>query len=186
MKVEIRTPFPDTFVRSSLKTDKMKTIPLTKGKVALVDDGDYDYLMQWKWCDTHGYAMRRSYEKGTRKRKTILMHRVIMNTPVGLEVDHKDFNGLNNQKYNLRNCTSDENRRYRRGKGVSKYMGVSLHTQVKVGKKSTYFYQKWIAYIRVGSKYIYLGVHEKEEDAARAYDDAARKYNITFANLNFK
>lgn len=186
MKVETRTPFPDTFVRDHKQTGIMKTINLTKGKVALVDDEDYDFLMQWKWCDTHGYAMRRSYEKGTRKRKTILMHRVIMNTPDGLEVDHKDFNGLNNQKHNLRNCTSDENRRYRRGKGTSKYMGVSLHTQVETRKKGTYFYQKWIAYIRIGNKYVYLGVHEKEEDAARAYDEAAKKHNIEFANLNFK
>lgn len=90
---------------------KMKEIQLTQGKVALVDDEDYDFLMQWKWhahkdyySEDVYYAGRRDYSCGGNG-KSVQMHRVIMKTPINLCVDHIDHNTLNNQKNNLRNCS---------------------------------------------------------------------------------
>lgn len=89
----------------------MKTIPLTRGMFTLVDDEDYEWLNQWKWCACkighHFYAHRTTgYPK---KQYGIRMHRLITNAPAGLEVDHVDRNGLNNQRSNLRLCTHKEN-----------------------------------------------------------------------------
>jgi hypothetical protein len=179
MKVETRTPFPDTFVRDILKTGTMKTIPLTQGKVALVDDEDYEYLNQWRWYaqkdPNNFYAVRNSYGKKG-KQTRIIMHRLIMDTPELLQVDHIDHNGLNNQKHNLRNCTRIENLRNRAACGFSRYLGVSC---LPYGKR-------WQAKINVSKKNIYLGVFKTKEEAARAYDKAAKEYYGEFANLNYK
>src|SRR3990167_10308366 len=105
----------------------MKEIKLTQGKITLVDDEDFEYINQWKWHviknkkQTHFYAQRS--ENG----KSIRMHRVIMKTPHNKDVDHIDHNGLNNQKNNLRNCTTQENIRNRTSYGKSSYLGVSTH-----------------------------------------------------------
>lgn len=89
----------------------MKEITLTKGKYALVDDSDYEYLKQWKWyaLNSRGiyYAARCEIVDG--KRKTIMMHRVIMSPPLGLEPDHQNHNGLDNQRHNLKNVTHRQN-----------------------------------------------------------------------------
>lgn len=94
----------------------MMQIPLTKGLVALVDDDDYDFLMQWKWCasdcsrglGTKFYAVTqiRTFEY---KRKRIYMHRVIMGEPLNLCVDHINGDSLDNRKENLRSVTVSEN-----------------------------------------------------------------------------
>jgi len=88
----------------------MKEIKLTRGMVALVDDDDYEWISQWEWIVRERkeglyYALR--YDMINRKR--VLMHRIIMNTPPYMQVDHIDHNGLNNQKDNLRNCSHAEN-----------------------------------------------------------------------------
>lgn len=91
----------------------MKEIPLTKGKIALVDDTDYDWLIQWKWhaWTAKGKWFAISQEKEGHKMK---MHRLIMNAPDGLQVDHRNHNGLDNRRENLRICTNTENSRNRR------------------------------------------------------------------------
>ena len=85
----------------------MKEIILTQGQVALVDDEDFEYLNQWKWCAIKSrktyYTTRTIYIPC---KMTVIMHRIIMNTPLDMTVDHIDHNGLNNQKYNLRICTN--------------------------------------------------------------------------------
>lgn len=94
----------------------MKEIKLTQGKVVLVDDEDYEYLNQFKWYalkNHRTYYAQRVIQNNYIKR-TLKMHRVIMDTPCGLEVDHIDGDGLNNQKCNLRNCTFAENRKNRK------------------------------------------------------------------------
>lgn len=103
------------------------------------------------------------------------MHRLIMNTPIGLTVDHIDHDGLNNQKTNLRNCTMKENSMNKsKNKGFStKYKGVYV------------FRNKFAVNIRVDDKIIFLGVFDNAVDGAREYDKAAIKYFGEFAHLNF-
>lgn len=158
----------------------MKEIPLTQGKVALVDDEDYDYLMQWKWNVTNPYKniwyARRTVNLGNNRYKTILMHRVILNIDNNALCDHKDHDGLNNQKDNLRSCTEKENMVNRRScHKTSIYLGVHFY-------KKKYI----VASITVNCETIYLGTFKEEKDAAIAYDKAALKYHGEFANLNFK
>ncbi len=95
----------------------MKLIPLSqnggknKGKYfAKVDDEDYDYLMQWKWSYSHGYASRQAKKWELFSAKHISMHRLIMMCMTSSEIsDHIDMDRLNNQKYNLRKCTKLQN-----------------------------------------------------------------------------
>ncbi len=110
------------------------------------------------------------------------MHRQIMGvTNEKCDVDHKDRNGLNNQRSNLRICSRSNNSKNRtsRKNSSSKYLGVHFHKQK--GKNS-----KWVAQIFVDGAPIYLGRFTIEADAARCYDVAALKYHGEFANLNFK
>lgn len=146
-------------------------------KEILVDDEDYDNVNQFKWSiaktSKHNfYATRNSkYEKG--KRRTIHLHRVIMDvSDSSLQIDHRDHNGLNNQKENLRICTLSENCRNKTAYGTSKYLGVYWNKKDK----------KWIAYIRM----TYIGIFEHEWEAALAYDTKAKELFGEFANLNFK
>lgn len=161
----------------------MKTIELTQGKVALVDDEDYDFLMQWKWQasrTSYGfYAL--GYTKGPHsKRKHLIMHRLIMNTPRGLCVDHRDHNTLNNQKNNLRNCTTSENSKNRKH---DKRKVASIYRGVRIDRRKYGVYIK--ANIVINKKLVHLGNFKTEEQAAVAWDCAARKYYGEFANLNF-
>lgn len=151
-----------------------KQIPLTQGKVALVDDDVYEYLNQWKWrVQIHGNVWYAFRVEG----KAIFMHRVITNAPKGAEVDHKDGDGLNNQRSNLRLCSRAENGANRRTNknSTSGYKGVAF---VKLTGR-------YRAVIRVNYKQINLGSYSNPDDAARAYDTAARKYFGEFASTNF-
>lgn len=189
MKVEIRTPRPDTFVRNYIKTDNMKEIQLTKGQITLVDNEDYDYLMQWSWValfqKDRYYAVARDKYSG-KKQSQIRMHRVIMNTPDGMEVDHVFHNTLDNRKFieingelkqNLRNCTHEQNMMNAQfSRGGSMYIGVYYRKDRKC----------YTATISHKDKSIHLGHFKTEEGAAIAYDNAAKLYRGEFAILNFK
>ena len=89
----------------------MKEIILRNtGNVCLVDDCDFDFLNKWRWKETNnGYAGRTSYNKYNKSFGMLLMHRLINNTPHGLETDHINGIKLDNRKCNLRNVTRSEN-----------------------------------------------------------------------------
>jgi AP2 domain/HNH endonuclease len=151
----------------------MKTIPLTQGKIALVDDGDYEWLNQWKWCvDGHGYAIRKDSSG-----QMIKMHRLIMGEPKGVQVDHIDGNGLNNQRGNLRPATCSQSL-WNRGK----YSGCSSPFKGVCWCKRK---KRWRAQIAQSGVRLHLGYFDTEEEAARAYDKAARELHEGFAKLNF-
>lgn len=158
-----------------------KEIELTQGKYALVDDADYAELSKHKWTLIRGdhhrapdYAVRSVKIDG--KPKAILMHRQIMGFP-NCGIDHIDGNGLNNCRENLRTATQQQNNFNRRiyKNNQSGYKGVYMNT----GKR------KWRAVIRFDKKSIHLGYYFTKEDAAIAYDDAAREYFGEFAKTNF-
>lgn len=141
----------------------MKTIPLTRGCVAIVDDEDYEFLAQWKWYalkqpNTY-YAARDIRVNG--KKKTVWMHRLINNTPDGFLTDHKNGDGLDNQKTNLRTATHQQNmfNSARHKKWSSKYRGVSWHILNK----------RWVAQITVNRCHMNLGSFTTEEAARDAY-----------------
>ena len=149
----------------------MKEIFLTQGKVALVDDEDYERLNQFKWCahrDGYNWYPERSNHYIDDKQKTILMHREIMNAPKGIEVDHRDWDGLNNQKENLRLCTHQQNARNRHAQKNNKLgvKGVRWHKNTK----------KFQARIQVDYKSIHLGLFTIIADADQAYRIAEDKY----------
>ncbi len=160
----------------------MKKIPLTQGKFAIVDDRDYIVLSKHKW-----YAQGRTHyttyaaraiphpEKGWGSQLVIYMHRVIMATPNGLQTDHINHNGLDNRRCNLRSCSVYENQYNQRprGRGVSRYRGVSRHSG------------KWYAQIRHARVRTYIGIFVEEVEAAKAYDAHAKVLHGKFACLNF-
>ena len=156
----------------------MKKIPLTRGKFALVDDEDYEWLNQWKWFyHNQGYAVRNQWNPVTKKSTKISMHREIMKPSKGMIVHHINHNGLDNQRCNLRVCTAAwHNQNSRPSKhNSSKYKGVSWDKRRK----------KWKAYITHKGKRINLGCYIDEEDAARAYDKKAIELYGKNARTNF-
>jgi hypothetical protein len=158
----------------------MKEIALTQGKFALVDDEDFDFLNQWKWCAVkarHTFYAVRSMPGINRKQINVFMHRQILNiTDSKIQGDHLDGDGLNNQRKNLRACTKDENNRNKRidRRSTTGYKGV-----VKI-KKNGYYR----ASIMNNKKRKHLGIFKTPESAALAYDEAAKKYYGEFARLN--
>jgi hypothetical protein len=159
----------------------MKEIKLTRDQFALVDDEDYDFLMQWKWhADFKGktcYA-RRTIRVGGGKVKRIYMHRSIINPPDNMEIDHIDNNGLNNQKNNLRICTHQENTFNTSGfKRKSKYKGVSRKIDHNRNKP-------WRACLKINGKQVQIGTFKEEKQAAIAYNEAVLKYRGRFGVLN--
>lgn len=151
----------------------MKEIILTQGKVALVDDEDYEKVSQYKWHAQKGhntfYAVRSVW-----KSNKIQMHKFIMNANF---IDHKDGSGLNNQKENLRVCNNTENSRNCKltYNSTTGYKGVHWDKNNK----------KYQVEIMVNRKHIFLGRFVDIIEAAKAYDKAALKYFGEFARLNF-
>ena len=137
----------------------------SKGRYAIVDNEDYEWLSQWNWSGE--YATR------TEKGRLIIMHRLILKTPKGKLTDHINRNKLDNRKANLRVCSNAENIRNigMRSHNTSGYKGVHKHRQSG----------RWRASIRVDGKNHNLGLFKNPKDAAQAYILAAKKYHGNFA-----
>lgn len=162
----------------------MKKISLTQGRFALVDDEDYEYLSKWNWYVSNtGYAMRTQYLGGGRaneKKVHIHMHRVINNTPEGMQTDHIDGDRLDNRKSNLRSCQEVDNHKNVgiSSRNTSGYKGVSLcHTKDK-------WRARIVATIDGIRKEIWLGTFDDKLEAAKAYDEASKKYHSEYARHN--
>ncbi len=179
-------------ITDSQSVNPGRIIPLTQGYVAVVDDDDYERINKYRWkamkVGKNGiyiYATRTKMLAtvlGKRKSKEILMHREIVNAQDEQLVDHWDHNGLNNRRYNLRICTQTQNHgnALPRG-GSSRFKGVYWVAkrrlwQAQIGRSNATEGQ---------STGRYLGRYENEEDAALAYDRAAREYFGEFALTNF-
>lgn len=155
----------------------MKQIPLTKGKFAIVDDEDYDFLMIRKWYCRNGYASCK-LKRGSVE-IVINMHRIINRTPEGLDTDHINGNRLDNRKCNLRNATRSQN-------GCNREPSISNKTTGYRGvwKRKNRPEDVWCAEIKVNGKRHRLGTFYDIKDAAVAYNEAAIKYHGEFARLN--
>ena len=154
-----------------------KEIKLTRGFSTIVDDDDFEWLSKSNWhCNANGYAVRKASKKFGRQ-KDIFMHREIIKTPDGMETDHINGNKLDNRKDNLRICTHAENGRNAkmRKDNTSGYKGVYFHKRDK----------HWVAQIDARKKQIFLGYFNTAQEAASAYDEAAKKMFGEFAKLNF-
>jgi len=155
-------------------------VPLTMERVAIIDLDDAVLVMQYKWyCikrhnGTIFYATRK-FGRGTIGRRDVCMHTFLTGYKI---TDHRNGNGLDNRRSNLREVTQLENTHNRRkGKSsLTEYKGVSyIRTE-----------NLWGARIRIGSsKRLYLGRFKTEREAAIAYDNAARIYHGEYARLNF-
>ena len=152
----------------------MKTIPLTIGVSAIVDDEDYEWAMQWNWFrDGDGYAQRTGPG-----RKRIAMHVEIAKRaglPPSPMYDHRDLNPLNNCRGNLRPCNKSLNAANSRKRPfcTSKYKGVTWNRRER----------KWKSRITVMNKEISLGTFTDEREAASAYQTAAVKHFGEFARV---
>ena len=147
----------------------MKKIQLTKGFVTLVDDEDFELLSQWEWSYKGGYACKR------KQGKNIWMHRLIIETPQGMQTDHIDGDGLNNQRNNLRVCTWSQNQanRGKQKNNTSGYKGVCWDKREK----------KWRVTICSDGIRYHVGLFVSKTEAARAYNKKAQELHKDFANV---
>ena len=163
----------------------MKQIPLTQGKVTLVDDDDFEKLNKHKW-----HAMRSPLSGGlnpdtfyaVRKIRTPLggrqlrMHRFITGANAGEQVDHIDSNGLNNQKANLRKCDVQQNAANKRHANSNGFKGIAFLKRPLA--------KPWLAHIKFNGRLMHIGYYKTKIEAASAYDQKAIELFGAFAKLN--
>lgn len=149
---------------------------------AKVDPANYKRLKRYEWTTrkaSNCFHAQRYVAKGKRKRGTIVyMHQEILEVPKGMVTDHINRDGMDNRSANLRAATTAQNSRNRKKFSrpcSSKYKGISLRKKTRT----------WQAMITFENKKIHLGYFKNEIDAAKAYDEAAKKYHGEFACLNF-
>jgi hypothetical protein len=161
----------------------MVKIALTQGSSALVDKKDYPRLSKFIWYAKEGtsgiiYAIH-NFKRSNGKFRPTRMHRFILGLKKGDPlVDHKNQNGLDNRRKNLRICDKSKNafnrKNIKRSHHTSRYKGVSWMKDLG----------KWRATITINYKSIHLGLFETEKMAARAYNLFAKKHIGEFACLN--
>lgn len=170
----------DTMSDDTPTQPETKEIPLSQGKVAIVDATDYEWLSQWKWHaqERQGrwYAVR-TPRLPSGKKTTIRMHREILGiSDCKTVIDHKDHDGLNNTRENIRVTSGSQNQQNTR-----------LRTDNTTGFKGVYFVAnrgRWEAHIHINKRRVGLGFFKTPEEAAKAYDKAAREHFGEFAHTN--
>jgi len=174
-------------------TFNMKLIPLSqtrkckRGELKLfaqVDDADYEEINKYKWTLKNGnktFYAGRTQHLSNGKTKSFQMHRQILGlTDPTILCDHKDQNGLNNQRENLRQCNKSQNAHNTKARGASKYIGVGKY----IDKRHKTHSEIWTSYIRINGKNTYIGRFKTEREAAIAYNDMANKHPNEFRSLN--
>jgi hypothetical protein len=153
----------------------MKRILLINSdKEVFVDDEDFEGVSEYQWrLRSDGYIQGSS----SINRKNIMLHRLILRTPVGFDTDHINHNLRDNRRENLRIATHSQNlaNGLKRRDGSSQFKGVRWHKERR----------KWQARIGYKGKNFHLGLFKSEKEAAIAYDLAALKYFKKFSYLNF-
>ncbi len=146
-----------------------KQIELSQGKIAIVDDEDFEYINKWKWCATKRYNGS-FYAISTDNKKSVYMHRIIMNPPDGVYVDHINRDSLDNRKCNLRYATNSQNQ-----------MNTTAKKNSSTKVKGVFRYgDKFSSQISYDGKRVFLGHFSTIEEAKKAYDLAAQKLHNEF------
>lgn len=154
----------------------MRTLPLSQGLVALIDDEDFSFLSKFKWSAYKGRTTYYAVRQDPDRRTSIPLHRQIMGNPVGKLVDHRNRNGLDNRKRNLRVCDKGQNLQNRGPQKNSKsgLKGVSWCARDKV----------WTVSICSEGRIVRLGYFDCPNEGVKAYNRAARRLHGKFAFLN--
>lgn len=156
-----------------------RPVPLTQGMTALVDPSDWRRVMRHKWCPLrkrNGRLYAQANVKRCGKWVRVLLHRFILGDDAPPLIDHKDNDGLNCTRENLRAATMSENQHNSGPRTPNGFKGVSWHKKAK----------KWVAQICKDGKRVHLGLFDDEVQAAKAYDRAAVELHGQFARLNFE
>jgi hypothetical protein len=163
----------------------MKEIPVHGGLIALIDDEDEALVQGFDWHPVHTNGKSQTYANAwvysTNPPHRVYMHRLLLDVPDDVMVDHINRDGLDNRRSNLRPCTNSQNllnaakRRTNYGTSLSStYKGVSWNKG----------HNKWRSYVFLGGKQIFLGYFVSEVDAALTYNRAATQHYGEFARLN--
>lgn len=153
-------------------------IPLSKGFEAIIDAADVPLVQDFNWCVVlrQRTAYARRCERVGRHSVNIRLHRVLTNAPNGVLVDHRDGDGLNNRRSNLRFATKSQNAHNMRKPCTN----TSGHKGVTWDKRD----HKWQAKIMVGGRQRSLGYFEHKADAARAYAEASAELHGEFGRID--
>lgn len=149
---------------------KTVRIPLTNGGFTLVDAADYELVSACSWRNAGGYAAT------GRCKDMKLLHRLLLKAPAGRIVDHKNRDGLDNRRSNLRLCTHAQNMRNRRKHRDTRSTYKGVHQDPRTGR--------WRAQITHDGSRKHLGLFDDEIQAALQYDVAARRYHGPYAATN--
>jgi len=149
-----------------------RVIKLTQGKNTLVDVGDYEFLSRFKW-----HAVSRGSKFYARNGKLGYMHRIIIHPGSDEQVDHRDGNGLNNVRSNLRRSSNSQNQMNKKKQGgntTSRYKGVYWNKRDRI----------WVVRITRDGSRLFVGRFTSENKAALAYNKKASELFGDFALIN--
>jgi hypothetical protein len=162
-----------------------KEIPLSKGQVAIVDDDDFERVNQYNWhvlfSRSSGVFYASTKWTINHKRVYVSLHSFILNFPKGKQIDHINHDPLDNRKCNLRLCTNQQNSF---NKGPREYMDGRVKTSLYKGVSWKKRNKKWCAQIMVDGKKKHIGLYKEEKEAAKAYNEFAKRLFGDFAYLN--
>lgn len=160
----------------------VKELQLSRGMIALVDDEDYDWLIQYKWYANTFSGRWYAATKGMGDGETTLLHRLIMNPPNGMQVDHINHNGLDCRRCNMRIVTPSQNM-------MNKIKQKSKYSKPCSSRFKGVHWDKlnncWKTEIMINRKHVWIGRFEYEIDAAHAYDVKAKELFGEYVWLNF-